>query len=128
MPELQQPGHGKAADRRDDGKVGAFHRDDEGALREAVRGNAAGQDERHQPDAACRRYQGQLQRTAAQMNHLVDHAHSPHAGAKDGNRQGSDQHPILPIGKGTQGIKSGHAPILGALLMRVRGAHGGGLT
>jgi hypothetical protein len=113
MPQLQPTGHRQPADGSDHGQVGAFDGDDQQPLRNPVRGDPAGQDEGHQAHAACCRYERKFQRPAAEMDHLVDHGHSPHAGSKDGNGQGCDKDPVLAVRKRPQGLECGHRASLG---------------
>ena len=83
VPQLEQARHGESADGRYHSEVGALHGNDQPALGDPIGSDAAGQDERHQAHAAGCGHQGQFQRAAAQMDHLVDHGHGPHAGTKD---------------------------------------------
>ena len=112
MPELQQARHGQPADGGNDGEVGALDRDDQEPLGQAVRGDPAGQEKRHQPDAARRSHERELQGAAAEVDHLVDHRHGPHPGTEDGDRQRRDQHAVLPVREGAEGSQGGHAPSL----------------
>ena len=112
MPELQQARHGQPADSGNDGEVGALDRDDQEPLGHAVRGDAAGQQKRHQPDAARRGHERELQRSAAQVDHLVDHRDGPHPGTEDGDGQRRDQHAVLPVREGAEGSQGGHGPSL----------------
>ncbi len=103
MPELQPAQQGQPADAGDDGKVGALHRDDQEPLREPVRRDAAGEHKRDEAHAARGRHEGELQRAAAQMDHLIDHRHGPHPGAENGDGQGRNQHTVFPVRERAEG-------------------------
>ncbi|MDQ0798664.1 hypothetical protein QF050_000303 [Arthrobacter sp. SLBN-112] len=114
VPQFQPAGHRQPADGGDYGEVGALHGDDEAPLGNTVGRDPAGQDEGHQANAAGGRHQGEVQRAAAQVDHLVDRGHGPHARPENRDGQGRDQHAVFAMGKRPQGFGRGHRPSLGA--------------
>jgi hypothetical protein len=103
MPELEPARDGQPADAGDDGKVCALHRDDQEPLRHPVRRDSAREHERDEAHTAGGRHEGELQRAAAQMDHLIDHRHGPHPGAENGDGQGRYQHPVFPVRERAEG-------------------------
>ena len=114
MPELQPAEQGQPADAGNDSQVGALDCDDQQPLRDPVRRDAPGQHECHEPHAARRCDERELQRAAAKVDHLIDHRDGPHSGAEDGDGQRRDQHPVFPVRERAEGSRGTHVPSLGA--------------